>query len=274
MASNLIQAIDVHGHYGEFFRDENTPLKDGFMSGDAATVVKRARMANTQATIVSPSKGLFPRFRADAFSGNEEAARDVEIHRELLQWVIIDPGDPRTYQQAAEMLGSQRCVGIKIHPEEHGYPIVEHGPKIFEFAAKHRALVLAHSGHENSKPMDFVPLANNHPEVSLIVAHHGMGWDGDVTHQVRCIQASQHGNILTDTSTVRSIMPGLIEWGVQEVGADRFLYGTDTPIYFAPMQRVRIDQADLSDDEKKLILRDNAIRLINAHGGCDISWKE
>ena len=117
MASNLIQAIDVHGHYGEFFRDENTPLKDGFMSGDAATVVKRARMANTQATIVSPSKGLFPRFRADAFSGNEEAARDVEIHRELLQWVIIDPGDPRTYQQAAEMLGSQRCVGIKIHPE-------------------------------------------------------------------------------------------------------------------------------------------------------------
>ena len=272
MESSLTQAIDVHGHYGRYHRDENLQLKNDFMSGDATTVMERARLANTQITIVSPSRGLFPRLRADAFLGNEEAARDVEQTSELLQWVIIDPGDPRTFQQAAEMLGSHKCVGIKIHPEEHGYPITEHGPKIFEFAASHRALMLAHSGEQNSLPEDFVPLANNHPEVSLILGHHGNGWDGDPTHQVRGIQASRHGNVFVDTSSAQSIMPGLIEWGVREVGADRFLYGSDTPTYFAPMQRIRIDQADLSDHDKRQILRDNAVRLLTSHGKCQSMW--
>jgi predicted TIM-barrel fold metal-dependent hydrolase len=40
------------------------------------------------------------------------------------------------------------------------------------------------------------------------------------------------------------------------------LYGTDTPLYSAPMQRARIDHADLDDDAKRLILCDNACRLL------------
>ena len=262
----MIQAIDVHGHYGQYHRDQFLRLKNEFMSGDATVVAERARLAHTQLTIVSPLRALLPRLRAEAFRGNEEAVRDVGQNSELLQWVVVDPGDPRTFQQATEMLGLPQCVGIKIHPEEHGYPIAEHGRKIFEFAASHRALILTHSGEQNSLPEDFVPLANNHPEVSIILAHHGFGWDGDPTHQVRAIQASRHGNLFTDTSSIQSMLPGLIEWGVQEVGVDRFLYGTDTPLYFAPMQRARIDQADLSDCEKQQILREGAIGLLTSHG--------
>ena len=52
-----------------------------------------------------------------------------------------------------------------------------------------------------------------------------------------------------------------IEWGVKEIGAERLLYGTDSPLYFAPMQRARIDNAEISDTEKKLILRENALKL-------------
>jgi predicted TIM-barrel fold metal-dependent hydrolase len=49
---------------------------------------------------------------------------------------------------------------------------------------------------------------------------------------------------------------------VAEIGADRILFGSDTPLYFTAMQRTRIDQAELSDHEKRLILRDNALRLL------------
>ena len=42
---------------------------------------------------------------------------------------------------------------------------------------------------------------------------------------------------------------------------ERVLYGTDTPLYLAAMQRARIDHADLSDRDKQLILRDNATQL-------------
>ena len=160
-----------------------------------------------------------------------------------------------------------RCAGIKVHPEEHGYPITEHGWAIFEFAARHRTLVLGHSSEQNSLAADYVKFANDFPEVNLIVAHLGCGWDGDLTHQLRAIQQSKHGNLFTDTSSIKSITPNLIEWAVRDVGADRILFGTDTPLYFAPMQRARIDHADISDREKRFILCENATRLFPAACG-------
>ena len=96
----------------------------------------------------------------------------------------------------------------------------------------------------------------------LILAHLGCGWDGDLTHQIRAIQQNKHGNVFTDTSSARSITPKLIEWGVREVGAERILFGTDTPLYFSAMQRARIDHAELSDREKRMILCENAEKLL------------
>jgi hypothetical protein len=261
-ATRDIQAIDVHAHYGVYKREHVLPLKNGFMTGDAAVVVERARRANTEWTIVSPLLGLMPRGKADAVAGNEEAARVVPATDGLLQWVIVNPLQPKTYEQAERMLRHPRCVGIKIHPEEHRYPIREHGRAMFEFAAKQRAIVLTHSGEQNSLPADYVPFLNDFPEVRLILAHLGCGFDGDPTHQVRAIQASKRGNIWVDTSSAQNILPGLVEWAVKEIGAERVLYGTDTPLYSVPMQRARIDGAEIREEEKRLILRENAVKLL------------
>jgi predicted TIM-barrel fold metal-dependent hydrolase len=261
MRTEPIQAIDVHGHYGRYDRGKADLVND-FMTGDAALVVRRARQANTRLTVVSPLQALLPRRGGDPVAGNEDAFRVVARTEGLLQWVVVDPTRPRTYEQATEMLRSPRCVGIKIHPEEHGYPIVEHGRALFEFAAGHRAVVLAHSSEQNSLAADYVTFANSYPEVRLILAHLGCGHDGDLGHQVRAIQQSRHGNVFTDTSSAKSITPNLIEWAVREVGADRILYGTDTPLYFAPMQRARIDHADLAEADRRRILHDNAVSLL------------
>jgi predicted TIM-barrel fold metal-dependent hydrolase len=40
------------------------------------------------------------------------------------------------------------------------------------------------------------------------------------------------------------------------------LFGTDTPLYFTAMQRIRIDCAEISDSDKRLILRENALKLL------------
>lgn len=257
-----LPAIDVHGHYGRYKQVETPPLKQQFMSGEPAAVIVRAKASHIRYTIVSPLTALMPRGSSNAFAGNLEAAQVVSQTLGLLQYVVIDPRDSRTYQQADEMLRTSLCVGIKIHPEAHCYPIAEHGRRIFEFAAERRAVVLTHSSEQNSLAADFVPLANEFPEVRIILAHIGCGWDGDPTHQVRAIQQCRHGNVYADTSSASSITPHLIEWAVEEIGADRVLFGTDTPLYFAPMQRARIDQADLSDEQKRLILRDNAQQIL------------
>lgn len=261
---NVIQAIDVHAHYGTYLRDGMRPLLAGWSSGDATTVVDRATQAGVRLTVVSPLSGLLPRGRADVVNANVEAAETVRQTPGLLQWVIIHPEQSDTYSQAAEMLDSPHCIGIKIHPEEHHYEIRRHGDKLLEFAARHDAVVLAHSGDAHSWPADFAPFADEYSNVRLILAHlgNGGGAGGDPTLQVRAIQECRHGNVYVDTSSARSILPGLIEWAVSEIGSDRILFGTDTPLYSTAMQRARIDSADISEDQKLDILCRNAEQLL------------
>jgi predicted TIM-barrel fold metal-dependent hydrolase len=236
------------------------------MTADAAEVAERARKVNVDLTVVSPLLGLMPRFKADAAVGNEEAVKVVPATPGLMQWVIINPLQPETYEQAETMLKNPWCVGVKIHPEEHGYPIIRYGREIFEFCAARRTIILTHSGETSSMPGDFVPLADDHPEVSLILAHIGCSSDGEPSRQVRAICASRHRNIYADTSSARSVMPKLIEWAVKEAGAEKVLFGTDTPLYHCGMQRARIEIADLNDIEKRMILRDNAYDLLRLPG--------
>lgn len=264
-AITQFEAIDVHAHYGDY-RQNSHELVQEFMTGDVETVLERARLARTRVTIVSPMLGLTPRGKADAVAGNEEAERAVAAVEGLLHWALVNPLQPETYAQAERLLAGPRCAGGKIHPEEHCYPIAERGREIFEFAAQHRAVILSHTGETNSMPGDFVPFVNEFPEVTLILAHLGHGPDGDPSHQVRAVQKSRHGNVFVDTSSARNIMPGLIEWAVQEIGAERILYGTDSPVYFAPMQRARIDYAQIADEAKRLILCGNAERLFEGRG--------
>ena len=238
------------------------PLFDNWTSGDASVVIDRARRSRTQYTIVSPLLSLVPRGEADAFAGNEQAATVVTETEGLLQWVVVNPLQPDTFDQADHMLGLAKCVGIKWHPEEHRYPITEHGRILFEHAAKHCALVLTHSGEAYSKPEDFIPFANDFPDVKLILAHIGCTDDEYPAHQVRGIQMSKHDNVYADTSSARSMISGIIEYAVKEVGPERILFGTDTPLYHAPCQRARIDEAEISDEAKRLILRANAAALL------------
>ena len=257
---DIIEAIDVHAHFGRF-TGTTSELSNEFMSCEPQKVILYAKMAHIKLTIVSPLLALLPRMGGNPIEGNIHASKVTAVSRDLLQWVVVDPLKKETYTQATEMLKLPKCAGIKIHPEEHGYPITKYGREIFEFAAKNNAIIETHSGEQNSMPEDFARLANEYPEVKIIISHLGCGWDGDLSHQVRAIQSSKHGNLYTDTSSAQSIMPNLIEWAVKEIGVERILFGTDSPLYFAPMQRARIDNAELSDTDKKKILYENAVRL-------------
>jgi len=259
---NSIKAVDVHGHYGACNRPAMPDFYNRALTGDAARVAERARRAGIEWTVVSPLSALFPRGQAHAPTGNDDAAAIVPQTPGLRQWVVINPLQPETYRQAETMLAQPWCVGIKIHPEEHLYPIREHGRAIFEFAARHRAVVLTHSGEGNSLPLDFVPFADDFPAVTLILAHLSFGPNSDVTHQVRAIQKGRQGNIYTDTSSSMSMISGVIEWAVGEIGPEKVLFGTDTPLYSAAAQRHRIDLAEIPAAARKMILSDNARRIL------------
>jgi predicted TIM-barrel fold metal-dependent hydrolase len=262
-----IPAIDVHCHFGKYIGEDL--LINSFMSADINQLVKLANVSHVAISLVSPLEGLLPRGHSNPIKANEDAFKEIRDIDQLMQWVIVNPLVPETFVQAEEMLRYKKCVGIKIHPEEHRYCITEYGEKIFKFAAKAGTIIETHSGEGNSLPEDFIPFVDAYPEVKLILSHLGCSIDGDPSHQVRAVEKAKHGNVYTDTSSASSIMCNLIEWAVKEIGAEKILFGTDSPLYFAPMQRARIDNAELNYEEKKKILCDNAMKLINLGDNCN-----
>ena len=263
MSAPGVPAIDVHGHYGACRGNGPPSLTDRFMSATAEEVAQRALACGVERTLVSPLAGLFPRGRADAVAANEAAFGEVPTVSGLLQYVIVNPLQPQTFDQARRMLQAPWCAGIKIHPEEHGYRITDQGDALFDFFESVGAPVMTHSGCPNSLPADFVPFADRHPGVCLVLAHLGNG-AGDAQRpdlQVRAVAAARHRNLWVDTSSYRSVMPGLIEWAVKELGAERLLFGSDTPLYHVAVQRARIEAAEIPEAARRLILRENALRF-------------
>jgi predicted TIM-barrel fold metal-dependent hydrolase len=258
-----LPAIDVHGHFGincPFDSDAVRP----FGSAEPSEVIQIMRRSNISKLIVSPMASLFPYGKCDVVNGNTAGLQAAARYKELLQWVVVNPLDPRTYSQAEEMFKNRRAVGIKIHPVAHMYSIKEKGRQIFEFAAKHRLIVLTHSGDAESLPQDFVPFANYYPDVKLILAHLGASPDEDRMLQVKAVESSKNGNIYVDTSSAMNILTNVMEDAVKRIGPDNILFGSDTPLYFTAMQRVRIEFAEISDAAKKKILRENAVRLFGS----------
>ena len=219
-APSAVEAIDVHGHYGDCEQQPprssaelcrscrpclslppvslgftrvalwrpgnrlgNPDILNELMSGGPDVIVSRAKLANIRMTCVSPLKGLLQFFRtgsiseegwgrtAETVAGNAEAFEDVKKTEGLAQWVVVNPYQPRTYQQAEEMLKTGKCCGIKLHPEEHGWKITgPYGQEAYKFAAAQgpKCVIMTHSGEPNSLPEDFVPYADRYEELCTI----------------------------------------------------------------------------------------------------------
>jgi len=73
--------------------------------------------------------------------------------------------------------------------------------------------------------------------------------------------AARHGNVWVDTAAMFAVHSGLLEWAVERLGAERILYGSDSPVFFAPMQRARVEFAEIDDAARRRILHDNAAEL-------------
>lgn len=256
-----IKAIDFHSHVGNWNPEKSPPHSYTFVNSGEAFLVENMAFANICISINSHCYGIFPRGNTDAVTGNRLGIEIAERIPGVYLWAVVNPLQPETYAQAAELLKREKCFGIKVHPEEHRYPITRHGAEIYEFAAKHHAVIETHSGEEWSMPEDFCEFANRYPEVTTIVSHLGCGWDGDFRHQIRAVQNSKNSNVFTDTSSAQSLNCNLIEIAVSEIGSERILFGTDSGCYFSPSQRARIDHARITDQDKMNILYRNGLRL-------------
>ena len=255
-----MKAIDVHGHFGTY-RDGDGALKENLMSGSIETIRQRAKDCDILLTVVSALRGLMNHGR-DVLKGNDEALEVSEKYSEIRFWAILNPRIEESYSQVESLLKHPRCKGIKIHPTEHSYHIRDQGDEIFSFADSNKAILISHSGCRRSLPDDFIHFAGRYPGVSLILAHLGNSYDGDLSRQVNALKKAESKNVYIDTSSCKSIISGLIEWAVSEIGAQRIVFGTDTPLYVPACQKARIEHAEIEKGARRAILFENAKRLL------------
>lgn len=159
-------------------------------------------------------------------------------------------------EEAVKVLGFQ---GVKLHPWVSAFPL--NHPMVypvFDVAAKYRLPVLSHSARsEFCTPMLFPDIAMRYPEVPVIMGHMGkQHLHYDVIPAMRLAE-----NLYLETSG--SKLQVLLEEAVKEFGAERVLFGTDGPHDLLPAYVVRIEDLNVSEEEKEWILGKSAAKLFN-----------
>ena len=148
----------------------------------------------------------------------DEAIDMVERHGDRLGGLLwINPHDPAWRDDVPRAAAAGFC-GIKIHPTLDHYAVTcEALDEVFACAQEHRWPILTHADSDGT-PMSankYEPLIQAYPDVALILAH----------LRLEAIPlAKRHDRVFVDTTYVD---PLRVELGVDALGPDKLLFGTD-----------------------------------------------
>lgn len=148
--------------------------------------------------------------------------------------------------------------GVKLHPAH--YTLHPYGQLTVDLCKKAGELglpVLFHCGDEMMcLPLQIGELAAKCPDTTVILAHMGgFAHNRDAIHV-----AKQNSNIYIDTSEVP--LCSEIKWFVDELGAERILFGTDAPCCDPLVELRKVLLAGLTEEELEYVLYKNAVRLM------------
>ena len=137
---------------------------------------------------------------------------------------------------------------------------------VMERARELRVPVLHHAWYKataevanESTPAEVASLARRFPAVTVIMAHLGGGRERGVLDVADC------ANLLVDTSGSQP-EAGLVEYAVRRLGPQRVIFGSDWPIRDFAAQVGRVLGARLTPEERELVFRGNAERLLALAG--------
>jgi predicted TIM-barrel fold metal-dependent hydrolase len=125
---------------------------------------------------------------------------------------------------------------------------------VWSFARERRLPVLAHTWGGNLTGLDKV--AARFPDVAFLMAHSGSGFAYDAYLKA----AASSPNLYLDLTYSRE-HTNMIEHMVRTAGARRVVWGSDAPTFSLSQQIGKVLFARIPDEEKRLILYDNAARL-------------
>jgi predicted TIM-barrel fold metal-dependent hydrolase len=104
------------------------------------------------------------------------------------------------------------------------------------------------------------PVLKEYGNTSILLAHSGCT---RADEYIRC--AERHPHVYLDLA-FSGCYGGLVEYFVEHVSAERVVFGSDMPWMPLGQQIGKVVFADISDEQKRAILRDNARRILKVDG--------
>ncbi len=206
----------------------------------------------------------FTALHYDMWEGNELMRRERDKHPDRI-FPYFTVASARYGAKVAEEL--ERYVtdlgfcGLKIYSVPPLYKMVD--PYMWPVLEKAQALRIPVLSHSNAEECEAV--SRLFPELMLINAHMNGSPQGQGDWQRSIAAAKAFPNIILDTTT-SSFDNSMIETAVEEVGAERIIYGSDLPILDPLLQVAKIRGAEISDEAKELILHGNIERMLGMRG--------
>lgn len=154
--------------------------------------------------------------------------------------------------------------GVKLHPDIQQFKIDDYRClKIYELCEKYRLPILMHTGdyrYDFSNPNRVLPVMKIYTNLTMVGAHLG-GWSvwNDAVEKLVDLP-----NFYVDCcSCMMYIDCERVEEIIRIYGADRVLFGTDYPLWSPVSEMKNFLSLGLSEDEKRLILSENAKKIYN-----------
>ena len=251
-----VPVIDAHTHM--IAAEDRTVSNHMLFDTDCDAMVRTMDRLGVQTAITAPFSGL----TIDGRKGNEEtlyAAQkypgrflgystcNVRYEEDLKDW-------KRYHEEYPEVF-----VGIKPYWVFQKYQLTsELCKEWFAYANEHRLLLLAHCDSNDVILNQVEQLSLDYPDITFILAHSGMNY---AVARKNAALANKRDNVVLEI-TFTSVARGMIEFLVEQAGADKILYGSDFPMRDPAPQLGWVCYARISVEDKKKILAGNIQRLL------------
>ncbi|MEM2905639.1 MAG: amidohydrolase family protein [Candidatus Bathyarchaeia archaeon] len=199
---------------------------------------------------------------------------DLEAHAKALQpyrgrllgaaW--INPHLSRAAEKLERAVKEWGFCELKIMPTSHYVPLfTDLTHPLMRKAEELRIPVTIHTGTHHGLPLELTPLAEQFSNVPIIMEHMGYRHFEPDDGVLQAVQvAKRHRNLYLDTTHVFN--PHAIRYAVEQVGAERVIFGSETPIRPPKVCVKVLKLAGLTRRQEELILGENLERLLKGLG--------
>ena len=271
-------AIDTHVHIDSHTdgSDVNEAARKYFGAidvPDGAALAEYYRSRKIACIVFSVDERLTGRKQVPNEEVAELAANNSDI---VIPFVSVDPTRGTAgVREAERLIATGRVRGFKLHPQTQAF--FANDPAIYPFYEVIEAAklpVIVHTGHSGmgtgmrggggirlkyGNPMLLDDVAVDFPDMPIILAHPSFPWQDEALSV--CLHKPQ---VYIDLSgwSPKYFPPNLIQYANTQL-KHKVLFGSDYPVLTPDRWMRDFAALPIKDEVRPLILKENAIRLLN-----------